>query len=98
MNKVELRKDKNLTFALKKVIPKRNHNLLQVSAGVGVENNKLYVIGGYYGQRAEKTCEVHDPTIHRWSTITKVNKGKNITEFYSLGLSKQCRLLEMGDI
>ena len=65
-----------MEFILNEVSLKRNNNLLQASAGVGVLNNKLYVIGGYNGQRAEKTCEVYDPATHRWSTIAKLNEGK----------------------
>lgn len=47
----------------------------QSSAGVGVLNGKLYVVGGYNGQTAEKTCEVYDPQTEKWSLIAPLNVG-----------------------
>ena len=50
--------------------------ILQASAGVGVLNNELYVIGGYNGQRAERSCEVFNASTKQWSKIAKLQEGR----------------------
>lgn len=49
---------------------------VQSAAGVGVLNSKLYMIGGYNGQRAERSCEVYNPSTQTWSAIAKLSEGK----------------------
>ena len=38
-------------------------------------NNELYVIGGYNGQRAERSCEVFNASTKQWSKIAKLQEG-----------------------
>ena len=45
-------------------------------SGVTVLDNKLYVIGGWFGQSGVKDCDMYDPETNVWTCIAKLNVGE----------------------
>ncbi|XP_067950824.1 influenza virus NS1A-binding protein-like [Watersipora subatra] len=58
---------------------KQRSNMLSFksSCGIGALDDKLYMLGGYNGQRAEKSCEVYNPVNDSWSRIASLQEGRS---------------------
>lgn len=48
----------------------------QAFAGIATSQQCLYVIGGYSGQQAQKSCQVFNPSTDEWTPIADLHEGQ----------------------
>jgi kelch-like protein 10 len=60
----------------------RWHNVAPVKqkrsvCGVGTLNNRIYVVGGYNGERAVETVEEFDPATNTWRNVANISQRRS---------------------